>query len=117
MSEFKFIKTIVIIAVIAVCFVLYRRHMESKGYSEGFDKAVKSAELLSDSGGTYTIRFGSNSHIHDYEWSDGAYYDFFRTNSDQKERRCKSCPLKNKLSGCLSTLISPVIRYGVCLTG
>ena len=46
MSEFKFIKTIVIIAVIAVCFVLYGRHMESRGYSEGFDKAVKSAELL-----------------------------------------------------------------------
>ena len=69
MNEFKFIKTIVIITVIAVCFVLYGRHMESRGYSEGFDKAVESAELLSDSGGTYTIRFGSNSHIHDYEWS------------------------------------------------
>ena len=82
MSEFKFIKTIVIVAVIAVCFVLYGRHMKSKGYSEGFDKAVKSAELLSDSGGTYTIRFGSNSHIYDYEWSDGAYYDFFRANND-----------------------------------
>ena len=73
MSEFKFIKTIVIITVIAVCFVLYGRHMESRGYSEGFDKAVKSAELLSDSGGTYTIRFGSNSHIHEYEWSKEAY--------------------------------------------
>ena len=34
MSEFKFIKTIVIITVIAVCFVLYGRHMESRGYSE-----------------------------------------------------------------------------------
>ena len=69
MSEFKFIKTIVIIAVIAVYVDLNGQHMESIGYSEGFDKAVKSAELLSDSGGTYTIRFGSNSHIYDYEWS------------------------------------------------
>lgn len=82
MSESKFIKTIVIITVIAVCFVLYGRHMESRGYSEGFDKAVKSAELLSDCGGTYTIRFGSNSRIYDYKWSDGTYYDLSRTNSN-----------------------------------
>ena len=34
MSEYKFIKTIVIIAAVAVCFVLYGRHMESRGYSE-----------------------------------------------------------------------------------
>ena len=69
MSESKLIKTIVITTVLAECFVLYGRHMESKGYFEGFDKAVKSAELLSDSGGTYTIRFGSNSYIYDYECS------------------------------------------------
>ena len=83
MKELKFIKSILIIAIIAVCFVLYGRHMEFIGRSEGFDKAVKSAELLSDCGGTYTIRFGSNSHIYNYEWSDGAYYDFFRANNNQ----------------------------------
>ena len=47
----------------------FDNEVEQSWAIEGFDKAVKSAELLSDSGGTYTIRFGSNSHIYDYEWS------------------------------------------------